>query len=885
MVWLSRLRAVLERWRRSNEREQALDTELRAYVQEDIDARMRAGEQPAEARRQALADFGGIEAVKATVRQGRTGAWIDNALQDVRFAIRMLRKSPASNAAIVGSVALGMTAMIVYFAFANAVLYRPTPGIKDPGRLVEVKVEYPEPVNGWSALRISAGGQRALTSGLEDLGAVAAFDTRTVGVTLPTPLSLKATFVTPNYFDVFGARLAMGITSGDEVAVLSHRLWMRELGADPGVIGRVIHVAGVPVPIAGVAAEEFTGPWDDPEDRPDLWLPMALSQRLKAMTQWPDAWARTIGMAGRLRLVVRLQDGRDISDTLTRASALASRIEALDDRGGVALWEPREGAASDARRVVISPLRERVREFLSEVIAPFLLVPILVLAIACVNAANLLLARASDRERELAVRVALGADRGRIVRQLLVESLLLAGSAMIAAIPLVMAGLRVLERQFLFPMQPDGGVVIASLATVVVCAVAFGLAPALRAASRSATRGLTHSHAGEVSPRQSFIRRGLVVGQIVVSLGLLAIGTQLLAVTRMPAGEAGTLANQLLLASFDLNQVNLPAEEAERFYAELLARVSSRAEVEAAGLTYPGAGVFARHAPYGPNDGRQYAGGHIKGDLFGANDLKVIAGRAFTPEDSQGTHPRVAIVSEAFSIQAFQGQALGKVLEVAADEDGQAVPVHVIGVVESAGGERGRRVASVYVPVALAPEPVRTLYVKSRTTAGDVMSVVRDVVRDVDSRVAFTKFRSLADDRASDPNMTLALALAQAGSALGLIALALAGWGLYAVMSHSVASRSREFAVRMALGAEAKEILRLVGSQAGVLALIGGSIGTIAAIAIGVLVQSNFPGSVAAGVGAHVITTVLLVGVMFVASFIPAVRAARVSPLVLLKDG
>jgi len=884
MTWLARVRSVLERWRRPGERERALDAELHAYLQEDIEARVRAGEKPAEARRQALVDFGGVEAVKTTVRQRRTGACIDHALQDVRFAVRMLLKRPTSSASIIGSIALGMTAMIVYFGFANAVLYGPTPGITDPHRLVEVKVEYPEPVNGWSVLRISAGGQRALTTGLEDLGAVAAFETRTVGVTLPAALSLKATFVTPHYFEVFGARFAVGTGDGNEVAVLSHRLWTRELSADPAVIGRVIHVGGVPVPIVGVAAEDFSGPWDDPEDRPDLWLPLALGQRLTAMTTWPDPWARTVGLAGRLRLVVRLQDGRDVSHARARASAMSSRIEALDDRGGVALMPPRGQEPSDTRRVVITPLRERVREFLSEALAPAMFVPILVLAIACVNAANLLLARASDRERELAVRVALGADRSRIIRQLLVESLILAAAGTITAAPLVLIALRVLEQQFLFPMQPDAGVIIASLATVVLCALAFGLAPALRSAARSATRGITHSHAGEVTPRQSLIRRGLVVGQIVVSLGLLAVGTQLLAVTRMPGSSAGTPPAQLLLASFDLNQVNMPADEADHFYDEVLARVSARAEVEAAGVTYPG-GVFARHAPYGPGDGREYSGGHVRGEVFAALGLKVTAGRAFTPEDSRGPRPQVAVVSDAFAARALQGHALGQVIEVAAAEGEVATPVHVIGVVESGGGEGGRRVASVYVPVALAPEPVRTLYVKSKTTATAVMPIVREVVRDVDPRVAFTKFRSLADDRRGDRNMPLALALAQAGSVLGLIALALAAWGLYAVMSDSVASRSREFAVRIALGAETQEILRLVGWQAGVLALIGGTIGTFTAVVVGVLVQSNFQGSVAAAVGAHLLTTVLLAGVMFVASFVPAARAARVSPLVLLKEG
>jgi hypothetical protein len=508
MAWFARLRSALKRWRRPDASERALDAELQAYLQQETDARIRAGESPADARRQALIDLGGVESVKTRVRERRTGAWAEQALQDAHYAIRMLRRNPASTWSVIGSVALGMAAMIVFFTFGNAVLYRPTPGIKDPDRLIEITVEYPESVNGWSALRISAGGHRALAAGLEDLGPVAAFDARTVAVTLPAALSLKAALVTPNYFDVFGARLAIGrpigadafTHDGAEVAVLSHRLWTRELGADPSVIGRVIHVSGLPVLVAGVAVEEFTGPWDDPDDRPDLWLPLAMVPRLNAIAQWPTAWSRTIGIAGHLRLVARLRDRQQIPQARARAAALATRVEALDDRGGVALWAVAGQGTSDARRVVITSLRERVREFLSEVIAPAMFVPILVLVIACVNAANLLLARASDRRREMAVRVAVGANRGRIIRQLLAESLLLAAAATMAAVPLVLVGLRFLEQQFLFPMRPGAGVVIATLATVVVCAVAFGLTPALRAASRSAARGLAHSHAGEVTP-------------------------------------------------------------------------------------------------------------------------------------------------------------------------------------------------------------------------------------------------------------------------------------------------------------------------------------------------------------------------------------------------
>jgi len=893
MRWLARWQSILGRWRRPDAHERALDAELQTYLQADVDARIRAGDPPAEARRRALIDLGGIEAVKTDVRDHRAGAGIDTLAQDVRYALRTLRKHPASSGSVVGSVALGMTAMIVSFAFANAVLYRPTPGIKEPDRLIEIRVEYPERANGWSKLRLSQNGYRALAAGIEDLGPVAAFDQRIVGVTLPAALSLHATLVTGNYFDVFGARLAIGrpISVGEtgrdaDTAVLSYRLWTRELGADPSIVGHIIHVGGLPVQITGVAAEDFTGPWDDPENRPDLWLPLGIGQRLDAMTLWPNAWTRTSRLAGQLRLVARLQDAHELSHAQARAGALASLVEALEDHGGVALiWAAGDSKPASTRRVVITPLRERVRQFLAESVPLAMPIPIFVLVIACVNAANLLLARATDREREMAVRIAIGASRSRIVRQLLVESLVLSGAATIAAIPVVWSGLRMLEQQFLFPMQPNAGVVTATFATVLICAIGFGVGPALRAASGSPARGLRQSHAGDVTPRQSFTRRALVVGQLVVSLGLLGMGSQLIAATRLPSKDAGTPPNQLLLASFDLNQVNMPADQTERFYTEILARVSARPEVEAAGVTYRGASVFARHAPFGVDDGREYLGGHIAGDLFEARGLKVIAGRTFTSADRQGSRPRVAIVNEPFSTQVFKGQALGQILEVTPDGTDAATPVQIVGVVEGMAVETGHAVPSVYLPISLGPEPIRTLFAKSRTTAAALMPVVRQVVRDVDARVAFTKISSLADDHQSDPNMPLAMALAEAGTVLGVMALALAAWGLYALMSHSVATRSREFAVRMALGAETRQILRLVGWQAGWLAGIGGSLGTFVAVVIGLVIQANFQGTVAAGIGAHLMTTALLAAVMFAASVVPAARAARVSPLVLLKDG
>jgi putative ABC transport system permease protein len=228
-------------------------------------------------------------------------------------------------------------------------------------------------------------------------------------------------------------------------------------------------------------------------------------------------------------------------------------------------------------------------------------------------------------------------------------------------------------------------------------------------------------------------------------------------------------------------------------------------------------------------------------------------------------------------------------LEVTRDGTGAPVPVEIVGIVEPAydpDGHDGRTSGpGVYVPIALAPAPSLTLFAKSRTSAAALMPVVREIVHDLNPRMAFTQFGSLDDvNRRGDEKLAFVVSLSWLATLLGAMALALAGWGLYAVMSHLVAMRSREFAVRMTLGAETRAILMMVGRQAGVLAAIGASIGTFVAIVIGVSIQANWHGSPAASAGAVVMSASLLAAVMLVASLVPAARAARVNPIVLLKD-
>jgi predicted permease len=558
----------------------------------------------------------------------------------------------------------------------------------------------------------------------------------------------------------------------------------------------------------------------------------------------------------------------------------------------------------DRQRIRTFAFGEEARQRFAPFVALVMPVPLLVLAIACVNAVNLLLARGSVREREIAVRLSIGASRRRVVRQLLIESLLLSGVSAALAVPLVVTGLRLAENGLRTSMPLDGTVMSLGLVTVVASAVAFGLKPALQATGRPPASSLSHSHASDITPRQSGARRTLVIAQVALSLGLLGMGSQLLAAIRSTDRAAGTDPDRLLMASFDLRQVNMAPDEAARFYSVLLQRVSARREVAAAGIAPPRAiwtfrkgtqednALIAEYPPYGPRDYVIAVGGYAGGDLFDALGLRVVSGRPFTAEDRQDGRPRVAIVNQEFVDRNLHGVALGRTINIAPWEKGTRafgalIPVQVVGVVESASERAYSRTGngatpSLYVPTALVPDPVLTLYAKSSTSAHAIIPIVRDLVHEIDPRVAITDIGSLSD--VNKTAMAPYIAMARAGTLLGVIALLLAAWGLYAVMSHVVAMRSREFAIRMALGAEARAVLTMVASQAGWLAGIGAGVGTVSAIVIGYAIQAEMHGTTSASFIALLTSAAILVTAMLVASLVPAMRASRANPITLLKD-
>ena len=701
---------------------------------------------------------------------------------------------------------------------------------------------------------------------------------------------MRGVFTSTNYFDVLGVRPEAGRTfqSADAathaaVAVIRHRVWMREFGGDASAVGRSVRVGNVFVQIVGVAPPFFVGVDLKPArgDRgPDMWLPIWMADQVLPMTP-----AEQRRQERDLYFVGRLKDGVTLGRVQAEAAVVASRLAAGRGRAF-------DGNADVSRVWIGNPDHRQIT------VGLILPIPVLVLMIACVNAANLMLARGTQRQREIAIRLAIGAGRGRIVRQLLIESAILAVLATIAAVPIAWWGLRLASTPLNIPVAVDGTVLALSILTAAATTLAFGLAPALRtSAQRPATMLGSAGARGDTTPRQSRARRALVITQVALSLGLLATAGQLVSAVRAQARSSGTPARQLLIARFDLRPLHLPGGAAEGFYRDLAARASRLPDVEAAGLarsnsvwTFGQAGAAASILVWRPADapdaGQTTIGGYVDGDLFRAVGLRLLAGRTFTDEERHHVQPQVAVVNQTFA-KNLPGPALGSILRVAprGRDFYSAIDVRIVGIVEPSLEPRyedGIPAAKVYLPAPIEPEPALALYVRTRGAATNLVQPLRDLVTDLAPGVPILEIGSLEEfnERAFGPQLWLA----RAAVFLGVVGLLLATAGLYGVSSYVVAMRSREVAIRMAVGARPRAILWMLLGQSMRVAGVGLLLGGGAALAVSRLIQSVYYGIHSIDAAAFGGAVGLFVAAMLLASAIPAVRASRLDPVMDLKD-
>ena len=860
------------------------DEEMRSEMEEHLERLteryLAEGISPDEARNAARRDFGAFEQMKEEARAERIWMWPAEFVQDVRYGVRTLRKNPGFTVIAIVALALGIGANTAIFSVVNAVLLRPLP-FRNPDQLVMIWEDAshlgfpkntPSPANFLDWQR-----QNTVFAGM------AAMAPRSYNLTgSGQPERLDARRVSANLFDLLGIQPQLGRsfrpeedTPGTHVVILSDGLWLRRFGAEPGVIGRAINLSDESYTVVGVMPATVELPrmtdWQE-----QLWVPLAFTAE--------EAAARGNHY---LEVIARIQPGLTLQQAKAEMSAIAARL---------AQQYPEDNVRIGAK---VTPLRE---EFVGE-IRPALLVLLgavaFVLLIACANVANLLLARAAAREKEISLRLALGATRSRLVRQFLTESLLLAAAGCGAGLLLAILGLDLLEK-FIPPtialtqaIAIDGKVLAFAALIALFTGLIFGLAPAIQASGFNLNNNLKER--GRDASTGHRLRGLLVSGEVAVSF-LLLIGAGLLinSFIRLRHLDPGFNPDHLLTAKVALSETKYPTKERRSaFFREVVRRVQTLPGVRSVGVgnnlpfTYDGdsmpIGIEGRPDP--PPDERPDVVMRVVGPgYFSTMQIPLVKGRDFTDGDSDNA-PRVVVISEKTAARYWPGQdPVGKRLKPgSASED---TPWRtVIGIVRDV--RQNDFVAAPKPQMYLSYQQVRdfppnALVVRSAVDPSSLVTSVRDAIWMVDKDQPVSQIRPMSEI-VSQAVARQRFSMLLLGLFAGL-ALILAAVGIYGVMSYSVAQRSREIGIRMALGAQKSDVLGMTLAEALRFVAVGVVIGIGGALGLTRLMASLLFGVSATDPATFAAITVILGGVALLASYIPALRSMRVDPVIALRS-
>jgi predicted permease len=887
-MWMARLLR-----RRRLERE--LAAELQDHLEREAAALRAQGVADVEARRQARLALGGVEQVKEHCRDTRGARWVDATLQDLRLALRGLRRNPALSLAIILSLGLGIGANTAIYSIIRATLLRPLP-VPNTHELVQLvafdrngdiednSVSY----RMYSALRsaIGRGGRVFAVHGVQR--------TR-LSLDGDEPEYALVDTVTANYFQALGVGAAAGrllveaddapsgapASGGNAVAVLGHAFWTRRFGADPQAIGRRLRIDGTSYEIVGIAADGFRGV--ESAVRPDLWLPVT--------ARLPRRWL-TMSGSQVLRVMARIDPQQD-----------ARRLEAAADVAWRQEWMANvvPGVPPDLRELFgsrhlrfreapagLSSLGERFRRAFTALMASVLLVLIL----CCANVANLTLARSRVREREFAVRLSLGAGRARLARQLLTESAVLGAIGALAGLALawwgangLMALLPAGRTPLEIDLSPDRATLILALLLTLASTLAAGALPALRASRTPLAAVSRESRATLRMP----VARSLVIVQVACSLVLLVVAT-LMARTldNLRTLDLGFVAEHV--ATFDLSFPD-EANDADRagIYREFVDRLSSTPGVS--GVSYSAEPVYSEGGWAGSATGpvgervsasaRTVAFLRVGPAFFDVLGMRRIAGRPFA-DDDHGPGRRRVVVNQTFARHFFGGASpVGQWVDLTT---GGAVRYEIVGVVRDAQhyGAREQPCGGRVAYLAMDPgAPQGSVFVRSTRTLADLDGLLRAAVTGAHRGVLVDRLRPLDRDVWAMVGRERLVGFLSGGFAL--LALALAAIGLYGVLAYGVAERRPELGLRAALGAEPGSLARLVLGEAARVLAAGAALGALGALAGAPLVRTLLFGVKPLDPLAFVGATVLLLLVASTASYLPARRAARVDPTVALR--
>ncbi len=802
-------------------------------------------------------------------------------LQDLRYGLRMIVKAPGFTVLAMLALALGICANTTIFSLINGVALRPLTGVKDPERLVAVYTsDYSSGLYGSSSYPDYVDF-RDQSDVFENLAAAEQTVSNATGETEAE--RLRGEVVTTNYFDVLGVKAQLGRTlqpSDDQSVVINDSLWQRRFNADPAVVGQTLKLNGKPYTIVGVTDRSFHGlkiglPFE-------FWLPATASSDLA-----------TSGRGDRsLELIGRLKPGVTIEQAQTQLTTIAGRLaQAYPETNLGTLARPNEPRpVTVLRESRVEPAAQvgvwRVSLLLFAVVG-------LVLLIACANVANLLLARASARRREIAVRLAVGASRARLVRQLLTESLLLALLGGAAGLLATLWTARMLPRFFPenetkgLDLSLDWRVLVFTLGVTLLTGLLFGLAPALQASRENLVPALKDESPHGRRLRRLGLRDALVISQLALSLVLL-IGAALFvrSLQRAVSFDPGFTAQNLLIASMETRGATLNKQQGQAFYQQTVERVGALPGVQAVSLVRiaPISGGGQRRGVklegYQPqaNEDTELNTNVIGLNYFNTMGIPLVAGRDFNAQDREGSVP-VVIVNEELARRYFGGNAVGKRLRLGS----QAPFSEIVGVVRTTSYRnlREQPLPFIYIPLAQEYQSGMTLMVR---TAGDPTALVgplrsemRALNKDVTVFSVQTMTQRIGAQLAADRMIAVLLSIFGSG------ALLLAAIGIYGVMGYSVAQRTHEIGIRMALGAEQQDILKLIVGQGMVLVAIGAGIGLALALAATRVLKSLLFGISATDPLTFTVVLLVLVGVALLACYLPARRATKVDPLEALR--
>lgn len=907
MAWLGELGRRLRFFARRKEFHRELDEEMRTHLELKTETHLREGLGPDEARYAARREFGNPLSLREQSRDFWAYRWIEQFAADLRFGLRVLVTNPGFAAVAVLTLALGIGVNSVIFSVISTMLLRKPP-VHDPDRLMML-FSRNAAGSGEDADRSPVSPPdfldwRVQSTAFSGIAAASSFenDTRATLTGGSEPERVPGGEVSANYFQVLGVSplLGRGFLPGedepghDRVMLLRADLWKRRFGADPGVLGRTVKVNGEAYTVIGVMPDTFRQLWMFPEQ---LWIPLTFT----------PAQLDPAGRAQRsLSVFGRLKPGAGEVQARSELQTIAQRIAAANPK-----------TSRDWSANVLTLQEYAFLESNSGTALAFLMAAVgFVLLIACANLANLLLARNANRQREFAVRAAIGAGWSRLVRQLLSECLLLALLGGGLGLMFATWGLHVLRGMINWnewssliaeQLSIDRNVLLFTLAVSVATALIFGLAPAFQISRRDPNSTLKEGSRSATASREHHrLQTVLVAGQLALSL-ILLVGAGLFvnSFVQEMRSKPGMNPHNVLTASVSLTGAGYKSPEHQAaFFTSVLHRLAESPEVESAAVasdlpfTFPGRARFAIEGQSAPpadsKDWRETWTGYfaVSAGYFRATGIPLRQGREFTPEDDDKS-ASVVIVNEAFARKFFPNQnALGRYIGLtpdgapAAGASSANPPVwrEVVGIAGDVNEYMGQTTwrPHVFVPFLQAPDASMNFVVRLRANPAAFASSLRQAVWSVDKDQPVENFRTM--DRVLQDSGQGDDFMADLMGAFAIIALVMAAVGIYGLMAYLVGRRTHELGVRMALGAQRREVLLLVLRNSMPMTLAGVGLGSLVGCAMPRLVSASFQGWNGGHSGWIVAGTPLIVLLVALLScYFPARRASRVEPTVALR--